>query len=186
MQSERLGRKSGLGFKIRGKTRDGFIVYGEHLGDLREATIYQALSLVDAKGEKWVRATVDLRRPVGNDNVLSLEEGDSTFYARLTRSSKPSEQKKPGNWMRFVRRAFGVPTTMVTLRLSRKRSGLYHLTIAYAGMDTPRSPSDPYFESHPDERIVAEAFWAHHAVDAGAADRLGQIELGTERDTCPW
>ncbi len=131
--------------------------------------LLEIFSLIDPKGREFITEVVDLRRIIGNNSYVEIEEGDDVFYA--VRENRKGHTK-------FVRNRTGEPSSkvVVVLKLDEYLK-LYRLVTAYTGERRPHEPWNARADTE------SNWFWAHHAL---VWDDTYTIVEGSETDICPW
>lgn len=123
----------------------------------------------------FFRGTVDLGRVIGKDHLVETNNEDTIVY--LQRGNRPGKSRmvlKEADNTSFVtiiacvaKEEEGTPAELV---------GKWILVTLFEGKPGEREPFDRAFENNPEGKVVAEAFWATHALVPTEEEKIKILE----------
>jgi Holliday junction resolvase len=144
-------------------TKDGFKVRmcHAHMAQHKDVIPYldEAIGSVEVKSQRFMKTHIDMGRVVGNTACVTTDETDEIVYA--VRVGRPGET-------RFVKNREMQPSNHVAVIL-QKQGSEYKLVTAFIGKVAERELFDKTLRTE-DERLVAEKFWANHALVWGSQE----------------
>lgn len=130
------------------------------------ALLREALQQCDTQGERELKRTLDLGRPLGLCNCVETTPEDEIVYA-----------KRLGRYghSRFAKDRTPHPTSHFTFVL-RKTHHYYKIVTGYLGTSSMPEP----FDSRADRASLL--FWSRHALIWGSEP----VDASTVQEECPW
>lgn len=130
-------------------------------------TLAQELMQKEVLNGEKVAIEIDMKRTIGNTEVIETKDGDSVFYAQA---------RKSPIYTRYVKHRKAEPTSYLTLSLQKDEAGEYELLDITTGTYIPPIPGES------DEVPESKAYWQTHAVVMN-----GQaIQAKTVTTDCPY
>ena len=139
-----------------------------HFADFPELpALARELLTTQSFDEQEVYVDHDMGRTIGNSDLVETADSDEIVYAK---------RRNRDTYTRFVKGRDPIPTSYITVTLSRDDAGNYELTSAWIGQICP------LFPDRPGATPESKPFWANHALVWGNQ----AIQAGSETIVSPW
>jgi hypothetical protein len=159
-----------------GKTCNGIHVYTQLIGSKAGEHIARQPQLLSLAKEVLETATLhgqktnieyDLKRPIGYSLTVETTDKDTIFYGRLV---------KDDIYTRFVKNGKPLPTSYLTVTLTKGSDSNYELSDIWIGQLTPPRPGSI------NEIAESKSYWSNHALIMNGQP----LQLQTLTKTCPY
>jgi len=139
-----------------------------HFSDFPElSALVKDFLATQSFNEQEIYIDHDMGKVVGSSDLVEANSSDEIIYAkRLNRDT----------YTRFVKGKNSIPTTYITVTLSRDTDGNYELTSAWIGQICP------LFPDRPGSTAESRSFWSTHALVWGNQT----VQEGSETAVSPW